>query len=238
MTTVATLITEIRGLLNEPSTASPLFFDDDEISGHIDRAIKDLCIETDINYRRYTYTSTAEINSITLVGLTGGSETQLLKMKWLLYYKPKYQYWYDLFRQIPLTNINEAIASSTAFSCEIYDNTIFFNNPLEYDVTNPDKIIIGGRWMKPSITKNSTFPLDAFAEDACVKFALSMSFLKAEKTEQAKVWMDLYIQRKQQIKDYYDQLIQSSQPAQLSNFKNSSNKIATVLGNTIPNPLA
>jgi hypothetical protein len=221
MSTNASLIQEIRNALNDPSTSSAPHFSDATILQNMQRAVNDLCIETEVNYRAYEYThSGADDDSFTFLELTGNTETALYKLKELSI-KEENNTTFRLLNRVSFTdkNIVTDIGANQVSACHIFDNTIYLNTALEAN----DKILITGRWKKPDLTLGGTFPLDTMCEDAVVRYAIAMGYLNMTKQDAYGVWYQLYLERKETVKSYYNDLIKAKQPSAVSVHKRTNN---------------
>jgi hypothetical protein len=214
------LVTEVRNLLNDPSTSAAPFFTDATILQNLQRAVNDLCIETNVNYRAYEYThSGASTTDVTFLELTGNAETALYQLKELSV-KQVNDVTYRQLNRVSFTdkNITTDLASVNVTACHIFDNTIYTNQGIEAD----DKILITGNWKKPNLSLNATFPLDTICEDAVVRYAVAMGYLNMTKQDAYGVWYQLYLERKSTVKKYYDDLIKAKQPSAVSVHKKSN----------------
>jgi len=238
MTAVSSLIAEIRDLLSEPTNLNPgkpVFFQDASIISYINRAIDDLCIETDVNYRVYEYSVLAAADEYTFVALTGSVESDLLDLTWLDYYSvdDATDNWNSLLRVNPRDNKNVSTGDTgVLLNCIIYDDTIYLNR----DTAIGDKFLIGGRWKKTTLTATSdTFPLDAMSEDAVIKFATSMGNYKQHNDSLGDKWLLLYEARKKQIQTKMGKLVAAKDPMTIAIHKTSSsiNRNKSQLGRTI-----
>ena len=214
------LITEIRNALNDPSSSPAPHFEDDTILQYMQRAVNDLCIETDVNYRAYEYThSGADTSSLTFLTLTGNAETALYKLKELSV-KEENNNTYRQLNRVNYTdkNIVTDLQATQVIACHIFDGTIYTNTDIEAN----DKILITARWKKPDLTLGGTFPLDTMCEDAVVRYAIAMGYLNMTKQDAYSVWYPLYLERKKTVLDYYADLIKSKQPGAVSVHKQSN----------------
>ena len=214
------LITEVRNALNDPSTSPSPLLTDANILQNMQRAVNDLCIETEVNYRAYEYThSGVSTGDVTFIELTGNTETALYQLKELSIKEVNN----TTFRRINRVNYTDKnvitdISINNVTACHIFDNTIYLNASLEAD----DKILITGRWKKPDLTLGGTFPLDTMCEDAVVRYAIAMGYLNMTKKDAYAVWYPMYLERKETVKSYYADLIKAKQPSAVSVHKQSN----------------
>ena len=129
------LITEVRNALNDPSTSPSPLLTDANILQNMQRAVNDLCIETEVNYRAYEYThSGASTGDVTFIELTGSAETALYQLKELSVKEVND----TTFRRINRVNYTDKnviadISINNITACHIFDNTIYLNVNIEAD---------------------------------------------------------------------------------------------------------
>lgn len=220
MTINSDLITEVRNALNDPSSSPAPLLTDANILQNMQRAVNDLCIETEVNYRAYEYTHTgASSTSIAILDLTGNTETALYKLKELSIKEENN----NTFRRLNRVNYTDKniitdLGENNVTACHIYDNTLYLNSAIEVD----DIILVSGRWKKADLTLNGTFPLDTMCEDAVVRYAIAMGYLNMTKKDAYAVWYPMYLERKKTVEDYYADLIKAKQPSAVSVHKRSN----------------
>lgn len=225
MTTNVKLITEVRNLLNDPISSPAPYFQDETILQYIQRATDDLCIETDCNYRAYSYTAVASATSATFVTLTGSAENKLFRLTDLSVKASSDTTYREIKRVAYTSNLQISDNNdSDIISVHIYDDTIYPNAKINIG----DTILISGRWKKADLVNPGTFPLDSMAEDAVVKYATAMGFFTMTKMEVGQIWFTLYEQRKEVIKKYYENLIKSKDPGAVRVHKKSNSLGITV----------
>ena len=218
MSTIQNLIDEVRGYVNEPSTVSPGFYDNTELLNYFKRNVYDLCVDTDVNYKQYVYTAAGAETSLTIPQITGSAETRILALDFLLIKQAGDSYYRDLKKVAPDTRYNSTSSTTTNVNCQFFGDKLYFNQAL----TATDSIIIAGRFLNTSVTDvTSTYPFDLMCEEVSINKATSISFLKAEKLEVAKAWMDMHIEKKKQVKDYYAKLVLFNYPSTVSVDKKS-----------------
>jgi hypothetical protein len=220
MTLNSELVTEIRALIND-TTDNPIpHLDDVNILSFMQRAVNELCIESDVNYRAYAYThSGLPISSISFIDLTGGVEEDLYKLNELSiktitedYFKP--------LKRVNYTK-NEVIKdfdSDNVYSCHIYNKTIYFNS----NINAGDIILITARWKKPNLVLGNDFPLDSISEDCVIKYSSAIGYFTMNKLDLGNIWFAQYTYRKDQIVKYYKELINEKDPSAVSVIKNSN----------------
>lgn len=220
MTLNSELVTEIRALINDTNDNPIPHLKDSNILSFMQRAVNELCIESDVNYRVYAYThSGLPISSISFIDLTGGVEEDLYKLNELSiktitedYFKP--------LKRVNYTK-NEVIKdfdSDNVYSCHIYNKTIYFNS----NINAGDIILITARWKKPNLVLGNNFPLDSMSEDCIIKYSSAIAYFTMNKIDLGNIWFAQFTYRKDQIAKYYKELINEKDPSAVSVIKNSN----------------
>lgn len=221
MTTVATLITRIRYRLYEPKgnltgESDSLFFKDSELIEYINDAIADLCEDTEVNFKQYTYTTGASASSWQISTLVNSAE--LIELYNIYYhlttdsdttYRP-------LLKQ-DVTDLKLYGNDNTIFMGQVYDGMLYLNRAN----TIGDEFIINGKFAKTILTSTAdTFPLDKLCETAVLFYVTALGFYKREKFDSGDKWMMLYQDKKNKITQHAKKLIRTDSPDGMLVYKN------------------
>ena len=219
MTSNSSIITEIQGYLFEPeSSEQPQLVDSTMTINLLNRAIDELCIDTEANYNVYSYTEASALSpeSKTFSELTGGAESYILKLKDLLVK----QVIDSDYRKIDRTNLKDKKnlqddEYNNIYYANIYSDTVW----LSAGLATGDEILISGRWKKPVQVAGGTFPLHPMTEQAVIYYCVAMGFYIRGQVETGDRWYALYLTRKETVLNYFDNLIKSKYPNMISPIK-------------------
>jgi len=155
-----------------------------------------------------TYTFASFIN-------TGES---VVDLRYLAYRSTDWAEWLydDLVRVDPKTNKSYTNSQIRRYTCIVYGNAIQLN---KYPKIG-DMMVLAGRIAPNAITATtSTYPLGIIEEDASIKYATSMCWLKKNMKDIAGEWYSLYADRKKTIELKRKKMVQFNYPSALSIFK-------------------
>lgn len=222
MVLVSSIITKIRSRLYESTSATTStgakFLQDDEIIEYINDAIDDLCEDTDINYKQFTYNITAglEASSYTLSELSDSND--IIDLYSILYKLSTGDdtNWYPLYK----ASYRDLKADSTdtgILTGQIHDSTLFLNRTS----VEGEAIFIDGKYKVADIASSGeTFPLNFLGQTAVIKYATAMGFYKKEKFDSGDKWMALYFDKKQKIEKIYRKMTSYDSPSTVLTYKN------------------
>lgn len=221
MTTVDTLITRIRYRLYEPKNgisgeSESLFFKDSELIEYMNDAIADLCEDTEISFKQFSYTTLASQSAWDLLTLTSNEE--MIELYNIYYhltsdsdttYRP-------LLKQ-EITDLKLYANDTTILMGQVYNGMLYLNRAN----TIGDEFLINGKFAKTTLTSGSnTFPLDKLSETAVLFYVTALGFYKREKFDSGDKWMMLYQDKKSKINQHAKKLIRTDSPDGMLVYKN------------------
>lgn len=152
--------------------------------------------------------------------ISASSTIPLVDLRFMAYRAADWDEWLydDLPKTTPKAGVSFSTPSQRRQSCTVYNDTIYLAKGPEID----DKILVAGRWLKtPITTSGDTYPLGAIEEDASIKYATSMGWLKKNKIETGRAWQALYQERKTDIQQKTAKKIAITFPSTLTTIKNN-----------------
>lgn len=227
MSTWGAVRTEIKSLLNQSDEEIPAFFSTAEINAWMHRGCIDLMQDTEINYKIVNYTFVADVASIALATI---NVNNLLLLKGISLKDVDDDV--SCTRKLNIVNMidfNRLKDEEDVYVCSIYNNTLYFNTT----VATGSIISIAGRWDVAFDDVDATaFPLPVSSEDAVIKYAVAMGFIKRGDKEAFSVFFALYNDRKKNLENVYRTIVDATYPKAMQEHK-TKNSLYAVRNNTV-----